>query len=85
MNDLDVETLSISLANKLKVEVRVNQFNQVVFVPLFLPSLQDLAASARYDYSSILQEDKNKEGVEEQNEDEDMESDPDIMNDEDEM
>ena len=84
VNDLDVETLSISLANKLKVEVRVNQFNQVVFIPLFLPSLQDLAASARYDYSSILQEDKNKEGVEEQNEDEDMES-PDIMNDEDEL
>ena len=84
VNDLDVETLSISLANKLKVEVRVNQFNQVVFIPLFLPSLQDLVASARYDYSSILQEDKNKEGVEEQNEDEDMES-PDIMNDEDEL
>ena len=27
VNDLDVETLSISLANKLKVEVHVNQFN----------------------------------------------------------
>jgi hypothetical protein len=27
VNDLDAETLSISLANKLKVEVRVNQFN----------------------------------------------------------
>ena len=43
-----------------------------------------LALSARSDYSSILQ-DKNKEGDEKQNEDGDMESDLDIMNDEDEL
>ena len=44
VNDLDVETLSISMANKLKVEVCVNQFNKIVFLPLFLSSLEDLLA-----------------------------------------
>ena len=39
-----------------------------MFVPLCLPSLHDLVASSKHVYSSILQEEKNKEGVEEQNE-----------------
>ena len=42
-----------------------------------------LALDARSDY--LILQDKNKEGDEKQNEDGDMESDPDIMNDEDEL
>ena len=54
VNDLDVETLSISMANKLKVEVCVNQFNKVVFLPLFFVKSGGspccLALDARSDY-----------------------------------
>ena len=55
VNDLDVKTLSISMANKLKVEVCVNQFNKIVFLPLFLSSLEDLLAVLL-----ILQEQESK-------------------------